>query len=176
MKKTAQSLSALVISGRKMRLVHDGAVWPEPHDCVIVRRDIIQPKVKRVYDPNDRKFAMYRRWAKMDGVKLGKENKVVRKGRRVRVYMTSVAPVYGLTSFRVKKGDTVTVIVTNINKEEDVSHGFCLSHYNINMGIDPGGTESVTFKADKPGVYWYYCTWFCHALHLEMRGRMIVEP
>jgi len=164
----------LDISGDKMRLAHDGAVHPEPHDCVMVRRDIIQSKVKKRYDSDDRMFDMYKKWAKQDGVTLGQDNKVVRKGKRVRVYMTAAAPSFGMEEFNAKKGDTVTVICTNLNQVEDLSHSFSVCQHDINFSINPGETNSATFKVKKAGVFWYYCSWFCHALHLEMRGRMFV--
>jgi nitrous-oxide reductase len=162
------------ISGEKMQLVHDGPTYPEPHDAVIVRRDIIHPK--KVQPRTDARFRMYEQWAKEDGVDLMGESKVVRKSNNfVRVYMTSIAPTFGLTDFTVKKGDTVQIIATNLDSVEDLCHGVTVAQHDVNFLLNPMDTQSATFKADKPGVYWYYCPWFCHALHLEMRGRMLVE-
>jgi len=50
-----------------------------------------------------------------------------------------------------------------------------LLDYNINVVIDPGETKTVTFTAKKKGVYPYYCTNFCSALHQEMQGYLIVK-
>jgi len=55
-------------------------------------------------------------------------------------------------------------------------HGFGLVDYNINVVIDPGETKTIEFTADKPGVYAYYCTNFCSALHQEMQGYLLVKP
>jgi heme/copper-type cytochrome/quinol oxidase subunit 2 len=57
-----------------------------------------------------------------------------------------------------------------------MTHGVGISRLGINLAVDPGQTAETTFIAGKPGTYWYYCTWFCSALHLEMRGRLLVKP
>ncbi|MHC8410919.1 TAT-dependent nitrous-oxide reductase [Pseudomonas sp. Hz4] len=161
------------ISGEEMKLVHDGPAFAEPHDCVMARRD--QIRTKKIWDRDDPFFAETVAIAAKDGIKLETDNKVIHDGKKVRVYMTSMAPVYGVTEFTVKQGDEVTVTITNIDKVEDVSHGFVMTNHGVSMEISPQQTSSITFVADKPGLHWYYCSWFCHALHMEMVGRMLVE-
>ncbi|MGN6119122.1 MAG: TAT-dependent nitrous-oxide reductase [Rhodanobacter sp.] len=163
------------ISGETMKLVADGPVYAEPHDVILLHRRQLIDKVRKSWDRDDPFFAETVAMAKKHGVNVLSDSKVIREGRKVFVYMTSAAPIFSMGSFKVKKGDEVTVVVTNIDAVEDVSHGFCIVNYGINMEISPGATASATFTADKAGVFWYYCTFFCHAMHMEMSGRMLVE-
>jgi nitrous-oxide reductase len=151
------------ISGEKMKLLSDHPCWPEPHDFIIVKRNKI--KTSQVNKLEEHPLA----------IKDIKDSRVERKGNKVTVFIGSLAPAFGLRDFKVKKGDEVTIILTNLDKIEDLGHGFAIPNHDVNFIVNPQETASVTFKADKAGVFWCYCTHFCHALHLEMRSRMIVE-
>jgi nitrous-oxide reductase len=159
----AENEQLIDISGDKMVLLADHPVHSEPHDFIIFRRELLRPK--QVYALDEFPLA----------VKDAQQSGVFRNGGKVTVKLTSQAPVFSLREFKLRRGDEVTLILTNLDKIEDLTHGFAIPKYNINFIVNPQETASVTFVADKPGVFWCYCTHFCHALHLEMRSRMIVE-
>jgi nitrous-oxide reductase len=146
-----------------MVMVADHPIRPEPHDFIILKRDLIS--TKQIYSLDEFPLA----------VKDPKDTGIFRSGKKVTVKITSQAPAFTPREFKLKVGDEVTIILTNLDKVEDLTHAFAIPKYDINFIVNPQETKSVTFKADKPGVFWCYCTHFCHALHLEMRSRMIVE-
>ncbi|MFB6079779.1 MAG: TAT-dependent nitrous-oxide reductase [Haloferacaceae archaeon] len=150
-----------------MQLVSDHPVHPEPHDAVFASVDKIEPKV--VWDKAD--YAGEKEYVEETN------SRVERTGdSSVHVYTSSKRSEYGLPDFHVEQGDDVTITVTNIETSRDIIHGFAIPHHGINLAVAPQDTREVQFTADRPGVYWVYCTFFCSALHLEMRSRMIVEP
>ena len=105
----------------------------------------------------------------------GKEA-IERKGNTVTVHGTVMRSHYTPDIVRVKEGDKVIFTWTNVETARDATHGFGLHGWNINLSIDPGATERAEIVATKAGVYPYYCTEFCSALHMEMTGWLLVEP
>ncbi len=160
-----ESSQLVDISEEKMKLLYDAFTEPEPHYAQIVKADKLHPIEVYAKDENKHPLAT---WDVKDAG-------VTRNGSHVTVKAVLVRSTITPTSVSVNEGDTVTVAITNIEQTTDELHGFGLLDYNINVVVDPGETKTFTIKADKPGVFPYYCTNFCSALHQEMQGYLIVN-
>jgi nitrous-oxide reductase len=109
---------------------------------------------------------------------MGEKNmKVERKGNRVDVYMTAIRS--HLTPDNIEGvfvGDDIYFHVTNLEQDWDVPHGFAIKHNpNGELLVMPGETCTLKFTPEKIGIYPFYCTDFCSALHQEMQGYLRVS-
>ena len=160
-----KSLQLIDISGEKMKLLYDTFADPEPHFAQIIKADKLKPIEFYPKAENKNPKAIWD----------AKDAKVVRNGKHVEVYMTAVMSNFEPNTIEVNKGDKVTIYITNIEQSRDESHGFAIDEYNINVVIEPGATKIVEFTAEKQGVFPFYCTVFCSALHEEMQGNLLVR-
>lgn len=166
-----QNFQLIDASGEKMKVIYDAPVGVgEPHYAQMIKMDKLHPiKVyKPDTDPYTDKPSIY-------PVVAGKE-RIERNGTTVEVYMSAIRSHFTPDQIEVNEGDTVKLHMTNLEQSEDQTHGFTINMYNINLSLEPGKHEDVTFVADMAGVYPMYCTEFCSALHLEMAGYFLVKP
>ncbi len=161
-----ESSQLIDISGQKMTMIAEAFTEPEPHFAQLVKADVIKPI--EVYPKEENRDP--------NAVFSADKARIERKGNRVTVWLYEIRTAFTPTAIEVNQGDVVTIHITNGEQSRDELHGFGVAEYNINVVNDPGETKTVTFVADKPGVFPYYCTNFCSALHQEMQGHLVVTP
>ena len=165
-----QNHQLIDISGNKMDLLVDMPIpLGEPHDVVTIRASKLNPKVRYEMGTNSRTEQI------SEGKTLAGQERIERKGNDVKVYATLVRSHINPERITVNKGDNVTIYMTNLERAEDETHGFTVDNYNVHASVEPGKVATVKFKADMEGVFPYYCTEFCSALHLEMMGYLMVK-
>ena len=153
-------------SGQKMSMLYEAFTEPEPHFAQILKADRITPI--EVYPKGENHDA--------NAVWAADQTSVTRTGNKVVVKMMAIRSRFVPDSFEVHQGDEITIHVTNVEQSADMIHGLGIAEHDMNVVIDPGETKTVRFKANKPGVYPFYCTNFCSALHQEMQGYLAVKP
>lgn len=161
-----ESSQLIDTSGEKMKLLYDAFTEPEPHYAQIIKADKLKPI--EVYPTAESKNP--------NAIWDVKDAKVERAGNHVTVKMVAVRSSFTPSKLEVNQGDLVTIHLTNTEQTTDELHGFGLLEYNINVVIDPGESKTIEFVANKPGVFPFYCTNFCSALHQEMQGYLLVKP
>ena len=165
-----QNHQLIDISGKKMQLLYDMPIpLGEPHQAVAIRAEKLHTHVRYKMGTNPFTGEIH------EGKTLAGQEKIVRKGNHVYIYGTVVRSHINPERVTVNLGDTVTFYLTNLERAEDETHGFTVDQYNVHASLEPGKTVAVTFKADREGVFPYYCTEFCSALHLEMMGYLMVK-
>jgi nitrous-oxide reductase len=166
-----QNHQLIDIANEKMQMLYDMPIpLGEPHYVVAIESALLRPIVRYPSGTNTRtgEVSAFK-------TKAGEE-RIVKNGKKVEVFGTLIRSHVTPEIIEVDEGDEVTIHLTNLERAQDQTHGFTIGKYNVNGSWEPGKTATVSFVADKPGVFPYYCTEFCSALHLEMQGYLLVKP
>ncbi|WP_422106193.1 Sec-dependent nitrous-oxide reductase [Winogradskyella sp.] len=157
------------ISGDKMELLYDFPTHGEPHYAAGIRADIIKEKSKKYYDLSENEHPYV--------AKSEAEAKVTRNGNEVHINMTTIRSHFAPDNIEgVKVGDKVYFHITNLEQDFDVPHGFSIIGANTSeILVMPGQTKTIVWEPKKEGVWPFYCTDFCSALHQEMQGYVRVS-
>jgi nitrous-oxide reductase len=165
-----QSAQLYDISGDKMELILDFPTIGEPHYAAGCPADLIKANQTQIYklEENMHPYA----------TKTEKDARVERKGNEVHIYMTTIRSHFAPDNIEgVKVGDKVYFHVTNLEQDFDVPHGVGMIGANTSeLLIMPGQTETFIWEPKRVGVWPFYCTDFCSALHQEMQGYVRVSP
>ena len=165
----AQAAQLFDISGDKMKLLLDYPTIGEPHYAQAVPAELISKNSLKIFKIEENKNP---------GVSMGeKETKVVREGNKVHVYATTIRSHFSPDNIEgVKLGDEVYFHITNLEQDWDVPHGFAVKgNNNGELLIMPGETQTLKWVPDRVGIFPFYCTDFCSALHQEMQGYIRVS-
>jgi len=165
----AQSAQLIDITGDKMKLLLDFPTIGEPHYAQAIPASLIRDKQMKTYPLADNKDP--------DVTRTEKDAHVVRKGKAVHVYLTAIRSHFMPDNIEgVQLGDSVYFHVTNVEQDWDVPHGFAVTGArNSELLVMPGQTRTVIWVPERIGVFPFYCTDFCSALHQEMQGYIRVS-
>ena len=165
-----QNHQLIDIRGNKMDMLVDMPLpLGEPHQAVGIRISKLNTAVRYKMGTNTKTGKIHK------GKTLAGQERIERDGNKVTVYATLVRSHINPERITVNKGDEVTIYMTNLERAQDETHGFTVDNYNVHASLEPGETSTVKFLADREGVFPYYCTEFCSALHLEMMGYLMVK-
>lgn len=157
------------ITGDKMKLLLDFPTIGEPHYAQALPAELVKPNSVRYFPIADNKHPH----------KITAENqaRVERDGKLVRVYMSTIRTHFAPDNIEgIKVGDSVLFHVTNLEQDWDVPHGFAvMGANNSELLVMPGETRTLAWKPQSAGVFPFYCTDFCSALHQEMQGYIRVS-
>jgi nitrous-oxide reductase len=166
----AQSAQLIDISGDRMRLLLDFPTMGEPHYAQGLPASVIKDKQVQIFALQENRNP--------EATRSEAEARVERRGNEVHVYMTTIRSHFNPDNIEgVRVGDAVYFHVTNLEQDWDVPHGFAaMGAENATLLIMPGETKTLVWHPRFVGVYPFYCTDFCSALHQEMQGYVRVSP